>query len=74
MCILNGIQILEMPFCTLFKEIQDSSPYIYASEKCNNFVCVNMYDVMHMIGGSHQLKFGETYGMSAKIGQSSLGN
>jgi hypothetical protein len=33
---------LEISFCTLFKEIQESSAYIYASDKCNNFVCVNM--------------------------------
>jgi hypothetical protein len=63
-----------MPFNTLFKEIQESSPYIYASDKCNNFVCVNKYYVMHMIGGSEQLKFGETYAKSTKTGQSSLRN
>jgi hypothetical protein len=33
---------LEMPFCTPFKEIQESPAYIYASDKCNNFGCVNM--------------------------------
>jgi hypothetical protein len=27
-----------------------------------------------MIGGSQQLKFGETYGKSAKTGQTDLGN
>jgi hypothetical protein len=59
--------VLEIPFCTFFKEIQQSSPYIYASNKCNNFMCVNMYYVMHMTVGSHQLKFGETYAKSAKI-------
>jgi hypothetical protein len=55
---------LEIPFCTLFKEIQKSSIYIYASDKCNNFVSVNMYYMMHMIGGSQQLKFVETYMLS----------
>jgi hypothetical protein len=35
---------------------------------------VNMYYVMHMIGGSQKLKFEETYAKSAKIGQSNLGN
>jgi hypothetical protein len=34
--------LAEMSFCTLFKEIQESSTYIYASDKCNNFMCVNM--------------------------------
>jgi hypothetical protein len=29
---------------------------------------------MHMIGGSQQIKFGETYAKSAKTGQSDLGN
>jgi hypothetical protein len=63
-----------MLFCTPFKEIQESSPYIYASNKCNNFVCVNMYYVMHMTGGSQQLKFRETYAKSTKIRQSGLEN
>jgi hypothetical protein len=63
-----------MPFCTLFKENQESSPYIYASDKCNNFMCVNMHYAMHMTGGLQQIKFGETYVKSAKIGQSSLAN
>jgi hypothetical protein len=63
-----------MPFYTLFKEIQEWPPYIYASDKCNNFMCVYMYYVMHMTGGSQQLKFGETYAKSAKIRQSDLGN
>jgi hypothetical protein len=65
---------LEMLFCTLFKEIQESSLYIYAFDKCNNFVCVNIYYVMHMTGGSQQLKFRETYAKSDKIGQSGLEN
>jgi hypothetical protein len=65
---------LEIPFCTLFKKIQESSTYIYASDKCNNFMCLNMQYVMHMIGGSQQLKFKETYAKSVKIGQSSLEN
>jgi hypothetical protein len=30
--------------------------------------------VMHMIGGSKQIKFGETYAKSVKIGQSDLAN
>jgi hypothetical protein len=64
----------EMPFCTLFKQIQESSPYIYTSDKCNNFVCVNMYYVMHMTGGSQQIKFGEIYDKSAKTGQFNLEN
>jgi hypothetical protein len=55
-------------------EIQESSPYIYASDKCNNFVCVNMYYVMHMTGGSQQIKFGETYAKCVKIGQPGLAN
>jgi hypothetical protein len=57
---------LEMPFCTFYKETQESSPYIYASDKYNNFVCVNMYYVMHMTGGSQQIKFGGTYAKSVK--------
>jgi hypothetical protein len=32
-----------------------------------------MYDVMHMIGGSQQIKFGETYAKSIKTGQFDLG-
>jgi hypothetical protein len=58
---------LEMPFYTLFKEIQESSPSIYASDKCNNFVCVNMHYMMHMTGWSEQKKFRETYAKSVKI-------
>jgi hypothetical protein len=65
---------LEMPFCTPFKEIEESSPYIYTSDNCNNFVCVNRYYVMHMTGRSQQLKFGETYAKSGKTGQSGLEN
>jgi hypothetical protein len=65
---------LEVPFCTLFKEIQEISPYIYSSDKCNNFVCVNMYYVMHIIVGSQQIKFGETYVKFVKTGQSDLAN
>jgi hypothetical protein len=49
-------------------ETQESSPYIYVYDKCNNFVCVNMYYVMHMTGESQQLKFGKTYVKSDKIG------
>jgi hypothetical protein len=30
--------------------------------------------VMHMIGGSQQIKFGETYAKSGKTRQSGLGN
>jgi hypothetical protein len=63
-----------MPFCTLFKEIQESTPYICTSDKCNNFVCVNMYYVMHMTRGPQKLKFGETYAKSVKTEQSDLGN
>jgi hypothetical protein len=65
---------LEMSFCTLFKEIQETNPDIYEYDKCNNFVCVNMYYMMYMIGGSQQIKFGETYAKSTKTGQSDLGN
>jgi hypothetical protein len=65
---------LEIAFCTLFKEIQESSPSIYATNKCNNFGCVNMYYVMHMTRGLEQIKFGEIYAKSAKTGQSSLEN
>jgi hypothetical protein len=32
---------IEMPFCTFFKEIQESFPYMYAFEVCNKSVCVN---------------------------------
>jgi hypothetical protein len=63
-----------MLFCTFFKEIQESSPYIYTSDKCNNFVCVNIYYVMHITGGSQQIKFRETYAKSTKTRQSSLAN
>jgi hypothetical protein len=65
---------LKMSFYTFFKEIQESSSYIYASDKFNDFVCVNIYYVIHMTGGSQQIKFGETYAKSAKIGQTGLGN
>jgi hypothetical protein len=54
--------------------MQESSPYIYASDKCNNFVCVNTYYEMHITEGSQQIKFGETYAKFAKTGQSSLVN
>jgi hypothetical protein len=71
MCILNEIQIWPKDVILhIFKEIQESSPYIYTFDKCNKFMCVNMYYVMHMIGGSQQIKFGETYAKSAKIRQS----
>jgi hypothetical protein len=63
---------LEMLFCTLFKKNQESSPYIYTSDKYNNFVCVNMYYVMHMTEGSQQLKIRETYTKYVKIEQSDL--
>jgi hypothetical protein len=33
-----------------------------------------MYYVMHMLGGSQQIKFGETYAKFVKIGQSILEN
>jgi hypothetical protein len=53
MSILNDIQIWPKDaILYILKEIQESSSYIYAYDKCNNFVCVNMYDVMHMIEGS----------------------
>jgi hypothetical protein len=55
---------LKMPFYTFFKEIQESSSYIYASDKFNDFVCVNIYYVMHMIKESQEIKFGETYAKS----------
>jgi hypothetical protein len=75
MCILNGIQI--WPRDAILHTFQGNPrelPHIYKSDKCNNFVCVNMYYVMHIIGGSQQLKFGETYAKSTKTGQSDLGN
>jgi hypothetical protein len=37
---------------------------MYAFDMCNNFFCVNMYYVMHKIGGSQQIKFGETHAKS----------
>jgi hypothetical protein len=40
MCISNGIQIWPKDVIShIFKENQESSPYIYASDMCNNFVC-----------------------------------
>jgi hypothetical protein len=64
---------LKMPFCTFCKEIQESSPYMYAFEGCNNNVCEQVlcdaYDKWFM-----KIKAGETYVLSAKTGQSGLGN
>jgi hypothetical protein len=75
MCILNGISIWSRDVILhTFEENLREPPYIYASDKCNNFMCVNIYYVMHMAGGSQQLKFGETYAKSVKIGQPDLGN
>jgi hypothetical protein len=68
MCILNEIQIWPKDTILHTLEIQESSPYIYASDKCNTFVCVDMYYVMHMIGGSQQIKYGEPYVKSVKTG------
>jgi hypothetical protein len=45
-----------MPFCIIFKEIQESSHYIYASNVYNNFEYANMYYVMHMIRESQKIK------------------
>jgi hypothetical protein len=37
---LNGIQFCpKIPFCSFFKEIQESFPYMYASVGCNKSVC-----------------------------------
>jgi hypothetical protein len=47
---------------------------MYAFDMCNNFLCVNMYYVMHKTGGSQQIKFGETHAKSDKIGQFGLAN
>jgi hypothetical protein len=77
MCILNEIQIWSKnAILHIFQGNPKELPYIYASDKCNNFVCVcvNMYYVIHMTGGSQQIKFGETYAKSVKTEQSGLGN
>jgi hypothetical protein len=37
-------------------------------------MCVNKYYAMHMVRGSQKIKAGETYALSAKTGQSGLGN
>jgi hypothetical protein len=42
--------------------------------RCGTKVYVNMNYVMHMTGGSQQIKFGEIYATSTKTGQSDLGN
>jgi hypothetical protein len=64
---------LRMPFCTFFKEIQENSPYIYVSKRCNKSVCEQIisdaYDKRF-----RKIKARETYVMSAKTGQSSLAN
>jgi hypothetical protein len=64
---------LKMPFCTFCKEIQESSPYMYAFERCNNNVCEQVlrdaYNKRLM-----KIKAGETYALSVKTGQFSLGN
>jgi hypothetical protein len=39
MCILNKIQILAKDaILHIFKELKESSLYIYASDMCNNYV------------------------------------
>jgi hypothetical protein len=62
-----------MTFCTFSKEIQESSPYIDASDRCNKCVCE------HVLHDAHDkrftiIKIGEIYALSAKTEQSSLAN
>jgi hypothetical protein len=54
-----------MSFCTIFKKIQESSPYMYVSVECNKSVC------KQVICDAHDKRFTkkarETYVLSAKI-------
>jgi hypothetical protein len=58
----------KMPFCTFFKEKkQGSSPYMYASNMCNNFERKQVLrDAQEKRITTN--KTGETYGKSVKIG------
>jgi hypothetical protein len=61
-----------MSFCTIFKKIQESSPYMYVSVECNKSVC------KQVICDAHDKRFTkkarETYVLSAKIRHFSLAN
>jgi type VI protein secretion system component Hcp len=66
---------IEMSFCTFFKEIQESSPYMYAFEVCNKSVCV----CEQVICDAHdrrfiKIKLREAYVLPTKIGHPSLAN
>jgi hypothetical protein len=58
---------VEMPFCPFFKEIQGSLPYIYASERCNKYVCEEVLRDAHDKRIT-TIKTREAYALSAKIG------
>jgi hypothetical protein len=66
MCISNRIQIWHKDVIShIFKENQESSPYIYASDMCNNF------ERKQVLRDAHDKriitsKIGETYAKSAK--------
>jgi hypothetical protein len=64
---------LEMPFCTFFKKIQESSPICMHLRGATN-ECVNMYYEMHMTGDSQKIKARKEYVLSTKTGQSGLAN
>jgi hypothetical protein len=75
MCTLNwNSDLAKMPFCTFFKETQESSLYTYAFDRCNNFEWENLYYVMHMIGDSQKIKARKAYVPSTKIRHSGLAN
>jgi hypothetical protein len=60
-----------MLFYTFFKELQESSPYIYASERCNISVCVHVLrDILDKRFTT--IKSREAYVLSAKTGHFSL--
>jgi hypothetical protein len=62
-----------MSFCKFCKEIQESSPYMYAFERCNNNVCEQ---VLHDVYDKRftKIKAGETYDLSVKTKQFDLKN
>jgi hypothetical protein len=67
---------LKMPFYTFFKEIQESSLYMYAFEVCNNSVCVceQVIRDAHDMWFTKKIKLREAYVLSVKTKQSDLAN
>jgi hypothetical protein len=74
MCILNRIQILSRDVILHTFQGNSRVPLISLRLISTIILCVDMYYVMHMTGGSQKIKFEETYAKSVKTGQSSLKN